>query len=139
MSTYRHSVRAEIPADDLFAFLSEPRNLPRYFPRLTVAEPGGGEEVRVEADLRGRRVAGKAWLHTDAEHRMLCWGAENEDNYHGELHIAARDPGTCEISVILHTERTDGDEVRRGLAETVAAIARTASEDKEVRTGSSPA
>jgi uncharacterized protein YndB with AHSA1/START domain len=131
MSTYRHSMRAEIPADDLFAFLSEPRNLPRYFPQLTVAEPGGGGEVRVEADDRGRHVTGKAWLHTDAEHRTLCWGTETEDNYHGELHIAERDQGTCEISLILHAERTDSDEVRRGLAETVAAIVCTASEDKE--------
>lgn len=131
MSTYRHSARAEIPADDLFAFLSEPRNLPRYFPQLTVAEPEGGGDVRVEAELKGRRVAGKAWLHTDAELRTLSWGTENEDNYHGELHIGVLGAERCEITVVLHTERTDGDEVRRGLAETVAAIARTASEDRQ--------
>jgi hypothetical protein len=131
MPTYRHSARAEIPAADLFAFLSEPRNLPRYFPRLTVAEPASGDEVRVEAGLEGRPVAGKAWLHTDPQFRTLCWGTENEGNYHGELHIGASDDESCEITVILHTERTDGDEMRRDLAETVAAIARTASEDRQ--------
>ncbi|HEV7979239.1 SRPBCC family protein [Amycolatopsis sp.] len=131
MPTYRHSARADIPADDLFAFLSEARNLPRYFPRLAVAEPGGGDEVRVEAELEARRGPGRAWLHTDAQLRTLSWGTENEDDYHGELHIGASDAESCEITVILHTERTDGDEVRRGLAETVAAIARTASEDRQ--------
>jgi hypothetical protein len=131
MPTYRHSARADIPADELFAFLSEPRNLPRYFPQLTVAEPASEDEVRFEAGLQGRRVAGKAWLHTDPRFRTLSWGTENEDNYHGELHIGASAAGSCEITVILHTERIDGDEMRRGLAETVAAIARTASEDRQ--------
>lgn len=131
MPTYRHSARAEIPAVDLFAFLSEPRNLPQYFPQLTVAEPATGDEVRLEAGLQGRRVAGKAWLHTDAQFRTLSWGTENEDNHHGELHIGARGADSCEITAILHTERTDGEEMRRGLAETVAEIARTASRDRQ--------
>src|SRR3979490_811253 len=90
MSTYRHSAVADIPADEMFAFLSDPRNLPRYFPQLTVAEPAGGAgggEVRIEADVQGRRVTGEAWLHTNDAHRTLAWGSKNEDNYHGELRI----------------------------------------------------
>jgi hypothetical protein len=131
MSTYRHSAVADIPADEMFAFLSDPRNLPRYFPQLTVAEPAGGGEVRVEADVQGRRVTGEAWLHTDDAHRTLAWGSENEDNYHGELRITERDPGTCEIAVVLHTDRADGEEVQRVLERTVAALAHTASADTD--------
>lgn len=115
----------------MFAFLSDPRNLPRYFPQLTVAEPAGGGEVRIEADVQGRRVTGEAWLHTDDAHRTLAWGSENEDNYHGELRITERDPGTCEIAVVLHTDRADGEQVQRVLERTVAALAHTASADTD--------
>ena len=41
MTEYRHSATADIPADELFAFLSHPENLPRYFPEMKVAEPKG--------------------------------------------------------------------------------------------------
>ena len=44
-------------ADDvLFAFLSDVHNLPKYFARMTSAEPGEGNEVRTTAALPdGRR------------------------------------------------------------------------------------
>jgi ribosome-associated toxin RatA of RatAB toxin-antitoxin module len=132
MSIYRHSAVAAVPADEMFAFLRDPRNLPRYFPQLTIAEPVGGGEVRVEADVRVRRATAEAWLCTDAAHRSLAWGSENsenEDNYHGELRITERDPGTCEIAVVLHTERADGAEVQRALERTVAILAQTVSAD----------
>jgi hypothetical protein len=133
MSTIRHSAQAGIPADELFAFLSDPRHLPRYFPQVIVAEPNGDGEVQVEAAVQGRLVAGKAWLHADETTRTLFWGTENKDNYHGELHIDAGDtPGACAITVVLHTESPDDDEVRRGLEETVERIARTATADSGI-------
>jgi uncharacterized protein YndB with AHSA1/START domain len=129
MATFRHAAVADVPADDLFAFLRDPRNLPRYFPQMTVAEPKGGHGLHVEAEVKGRHVAGEAWLHTDAAHRKLSWGAESEADYHGELQITEREPGTSEVSVVLHTERTDSDEVQRGLEETVAALTHAAAAD----------
>jgi hypothetical protein len=126
MSTYRHSAVVDVPADEMFAYLSDPGNLPRYFPQLTVAEAVGGGKVR------GRRATGKAWLCTDAAHRSLAWSSENsenEDNYHGELRITECAPGTCEIAVVLHTERAEGAEVQRALERTVSALAQTASAD----------
>jgi hypothetical protein len=140
MPTFRHTARAGIPADHLFAFLSDPRHLPYYFPQMIVAEPEGDGLVRVEADVQGGRVEGKAWLHSDEINRTLFWGTENEANYHGELHIGdGLDAGSCEITVVLYTELTDGDEVRRAIEETVARIARTASAESEIGDGSVPA
>ncbi|MEJ2854521.1 MULTISPECIES: hypothetical protein [unclassified Saccharothrix] len=39
MTSYAHRVTVDLPADDLFGFLSQPETLPRYFPALTEVEP----------------------------------------------------------------------------------------------------
>ncbi|GAB3144665.1 SRPBCC family protein [Amycolatopsis sp. NPDC004378] len=133
MTQYHHTATADIPADELFAFLSHPENLPRYFPEMKVAQPRGGESVHVEAEVHGERVAGEAWLHTDAANRTLSWGAEGPDDYHGELRIADKGPATSEITVALHSVReADGDEVQQGLERTVAAMTHAATADADV-------
>ena len=134
MTEYRHSVTADIPADELFAFLSHPENLPRYFPEMKVAEPKGGDSVHVEAEVHGERVASEAWLHTDPSTRSLTWGAEGPDDYHGELRIRDDGPASSEITVTLHSVReADGDEVQQGLERTVAAMTHAVAADADVK------
>jgi len=133
MTEYRHTATADIPADELFAFLSHPENLPRYFPEMKVAEPRGGDTMHVEAEVHGERVASEAWLHTDEGTRSLKWGAEGPDDYHGELRIAEAGPASSEITVTLHSVReAEGGEVQRGLEETIAAMTHAATSDADV-------
>lgn len=61
MAEYERSATVRAPADALFAFLSDVRNLPRYFSRMVAAGPGRGAEVQTEAVLPdGTQVAGRA-------------------------------------------------------------------------------
>ncbi|HUQ54987.1 SRPBCC family protein [Lentzea sp.] len=130
MATYTHTAEADIPADTLFGFLADPTNLPRYFPQMTAAEPGGGEQVHVEAEVHGHHVEGEAWVRPDTERRTLEWGAEGPDDYHGELQIEEVAPGRSRITVSLHSVReASGDEVQRGLEQTVAVLTQTAAAD----------
>ncbi|WP_215543948.1 SRPBCC family protein [Amycolatopsis sp. CA-230715] len=131
MGTYRHTATADLPADDVFAYLRDPRNLPRFFPQMTEAEPTGGGEAHVEADVGGKHVEGEAWLRADEARRRLEWGADDDD-YHGELEVAESSPGSCEITVVLHTERAEGGEIQRALEETVAALTHTAVAETDV-------
>lgn len=131
MTTYTHTADADVSADILFRYLSDPRNLPRYFPQMTAAEPEGGESVHVEAEIHGHHVAGEAWVRPDAGARRLEWGAEGPDDYHGELDIAELSPGRSRVTVSLHSVReANGDEVREGLEQTVATLVRTAAADE---------
>lgn len=130
MTTYTHSASADVPADTLFGFLADPRNLPRYFPKLTSAEPEGGESVHVAAEVHGRHVESEAWVRPDASARTLEWGAEGPDDYHGELRIEELAAGRSRITVSLHSVReAEGGEVQTGLEETVAALAQAAAAD----------
>ena len=130
MTTYTHSAEADLAADTLFRFLADPRNLPRYFPQMTTAEPEGGETVHVEADVHGQHVEGEAWVRPDEQARRLEWGAEGPDDYRGELQIDELSPDRSRITVSLHSVRdAEGDEVQAGLERTVAELARTAAAD----------
>ncbi|MFL6119526.1 SRPBCC family protein [Actinophytocola sp.] len=130
MTTYTHTADADVSADVLFRFLADPRNLPRYFPQMTAAEPEGGESVHVEAEVHGHHVDGEAWVRPDESARRLAWGAEGPDDYHGELQIDEAGAGRSRITVALHSVReTAGDEVQKGLEQTVAALAQAATAD----------
>lgn len=130
MAIYTHSAEADVPADVLFRFLADPRNLPRYFPQMTAAEPSGGETVHVEAEVHGDHVEGQAWVRPDESARRLEWGAEGPDDYRGELQVDELEPGRSRITVTLHSVRkADGGEVQEELEQTVAALAQAAAAD----------
>lgn len=132
MTTYTHTAEADVPAGQLFRFLAEPQNLPRYFPQMTAAEPEGGETVHVEADVHGHHVEGEAWLRADETARTLAWGAEGPDDYHGELKIDEVEPGRSRITVTLHSVREAGSgEVQEGLEHTMATLAQAAAADSD--------
>jgi hypothetical protein len=75
MGDYSGSADAGAPAGQLFGYLSEVSNLPRYITAMTSAEPAGQDAVHVVADVDGDR-------------RHLEWESKGPDNYHGYRGIA---------------------------------------------------
>ncbi|MEV0074235.1 MULTISPECIES: SRPBCC family protein [unclassified Amycolatopsis] len=133
MADYHHSASVELPADELFAYLREPRNLPHYFTQMQEAEPQGGEAVHVEAEIHGEHIEGEAWLKVDEANRTLSWGSQGPHDYQGELSIADAGPAASRVEVTLRSVREgSGEEIQRGLEETVAALAYTAVADSDV-------
>ena len=53
--------RIEVPADDLFRYLSQVSNLPEYFPKMTSA-------TSVDD---GTQVEGEAWFRVDHDARSI--------------------------------------------------------------------
>ena len=122
-----HSGSADVgaPAGQLFGYLSEVSNLPRYFTAMTSAEPAGQDEVHVVADVDGVTREGDAWFRVDRERRHLEWGSEGPDNYHGYLDVTGGG-AMASVTVFLHTERVDSGDIDRGIAGTLAEIKRLA-------------
>ena len=130
MTTYTYTAEADLAADTLFGFLADPRNLPRYFPQMTSAEPEGGETVHVEADVHGHHVEADAWVRPDERARRLEWGAEGPDDYRGELQVEEVAPDRSRITIALHSVRVaESGEVQADLERTVAALPRAATAD----------
>ncbi|MDQ0377847.1 SRPBCC family protein [Amycolatopsis thermophila] len=100
MGTFRYSATADLPADEAFAFISDAPNLPRFLPQKLA----------------------EGWLRADAANRELAWGTESDGDDCGELHVIERGPAQCEITIKLHTDRTDEDQVRTEMEQAVAAL-----------------
>jgi uncharacterized membrane protein len=124
MGTYEQSIAVAVPPSRLYAYLSDVDNLPEYMPRITQARAvDDGEAVDVTARIEPegeepRTVHGEAWLRVREEGRSLEWGSQGPNDYHGELEVDAADDGST-LTVRLHTERTEGDQVDAALREVV--------------------
>ena len=90
MADFQGTTTVDAADDVLFAFLSDVHNLPKYFARMTSAEPGEGNEVHTTAALPdGSQVEGTAWFEVTDDSRHIAWGAEGETSYHGHLDVRA--------------------------------------------------
>ena len=109
MADFEKSGSVQAPATQLFEFLSDVRNLPRYFSRMTSAEPAEGDAVHVEAVIPGgRHEEGEAWFRVDEDARRIRWGSEGPKDYHGELRVDGDDTVST-VTISLHTDASGGD------------------------------
>ncbi|MFI5865074.1 SRPBCC family protein [Streptomyces sp. NPDC051546] len=128
MGDYDTSITVAVPAATLFSYLADVQNLPFYMPRLTSAKPHGGDKVTVTAHIEPpgepeQDVKSEAWIHVLEEGKSLEWGAAGPHDYRGRLHVAAGDDAHhSRLSVELHTERVEGQQVDEGLAEALEGI-----------------
>ncbi len=118
MADYEANIELGADPDEVFHYLSDVANLPRYFERMTSAEAGDGDEVHVQADLGDRTVEGDAWFKVNNAERSLSWGSEGPNDYHGELRVSDSGMGS-EVSVVLSTARAAGPEIQHGLEQTL--------------------
>ena len=134
MGDYEKSTTIAIAPAELFGYLSDVRNLPAYMPRLTSARPQPDGTVDVTAHINPadgpeRDVEGEAWVKVKEEGRTLQWGAAGPHDYHGELDVdPGGEDGTSTLTVRLHTERAEGEDIDRGVQETVDGIKRAVEE-----------
>jgi uncharacterized membrane protein len=132
MGDHQKSITVDVPPAQLFAYLADVRNLPKYMPRLTSATPTDGDKVEVTAHIDPqngpeRDVEGEAWVHVIEEGKSLEWSAAGPHDYHGRLHVGPGNvDGNAVLTVELHTERTEGDQIDDGLADTLTGIKRAA-------------
>jgi hypothetical protein len=130
MAEYERSQRVEAPAGAVFDFLADVGNLPRYFERMTAAEPAPGEAVRVRAEVDEQVYEGEAWFRVDREARRLEWGSEGPNDYHGWLEVSEGEGGRSTVAVHVSTERVEDrpDEINQGIDRTLGNVRRLVEE-----------
>jgi uncharacterized protein YndB with AHSA1/START domain len=124
MADYERTVGLSAPADEAFACLADPANMPRYVAMMTTATPKGGDTVHVAADVQGRHEEGDAHVQADARRRRLEWGGEGEGAYRGWLEVVDADGGSS-VTVQIHTEHDGPDDeglINRAFDETMERI-----------------
>lgn len=132
MADYEKTTTVRLAPEDLFAYLSDIENLPRYMPFLERARPLGGDRVQVTAKGDpgadagpSAEVTSEAWMRVVRDARKLAWGAPGADDYSGELDVDAGDePGESRLTVRLHTGRDAHDDIERGITTTLEGLKR---------------
>lgn len=118
MGDYEQFRDVNAPAQALFDYLADVRNMPTYFSSMTSAEPAEGEAVQVTAVVDGKEREGEAWLKIDRDRMHLDWGSEGPNNYHGRLDVTG-DDAASRVSVALHTDNVEDQRIGQGLTETL--------------------
>ncbi|AKT50668.1 SRPBCC family protein [Arsenicicoccus sp. oral taxon 190] len=125
MTTYESTTTIDVPAAELFAYLSDVDNLPTYFPRVTSAKRTEGDKVtvtaRIEHDGEQRDVEGEAWIKVEQADKTLTWGSQGPNNYTGQVDLDPIDDSSCSATVRISTDR-QGDRIQDGVDEAVAGI-----------------
>ena len=109
MQEYEQSQTIAAPANEVFAWVSDVENLPRYLPPIKDAgiegpasEGSPGERVKMHVEIPGRReFESEGYFDVDAEARTMRWGAETARDYSGRLTVAEAGDGQCEVTVHL--------------------------------------
>ncbi|WP_431219358.1 SRPBCC family protein [Leifsonia xyli] len=123
MPTYTATRPLEGDADEYFDYISDPENLPAYFPRVTEAHelPDGKVETtaHVDADRDGKdeTVTSEAEFDVDRAAREVTWSAPGPHDYHGSLRLT--DDG---VELTIHTTH-EFDGMQQALDGSLAKIA----------------
>jgi uncharacterized membrane protein len=126
MSEFEEAIHIEAPAEEVFDFVSDVQNLPKYLPTVRRAAPQLGDRVEVEGTAAGRHYLSDGDFRVDHGKRCMQWGSDGENQYRGWMVVGGRN-GTCEVKVHLSfTPRPD---------QAAAYEAQTGDRDRTIREG----
>ena len=109
MQEYEQSKAVAAPANEVFAWVSDVENLPKYLPPIKDAGIEGaaaagspGERVKMTVGIPDRgEFESEGYFDVDAEARTMRWGAETDRDYSGWLTVAEAGDGQSEVTVHL--------------------------------------
>ena len=138
MQEYERTQDISAPANEVFAWVSDVANLPKYLPPIKEAElKGGGDRLWLRGEIPDRgEFENEGYFRVNEEERRMEWGAEVSRDYSGELEVAEAGDGECEVTVrlrfgphsvegdIQEESDEDRDPLAEGVEETLESIRR---------------
>jgi ribosome-associated toxin RatA of RatAB toxin-antitoxin module len=106
---YEQSQTVAAPANEVFAWVSDVENLPKYLPPIKDAGIEGpaegdnpGEKVKMHVEIPDRgEFESEGYFDVDANARTMRWGAESDRDYSGRLEVSEAGDGQSEVTVHL--------------------------------------
>lgn len=98
MAEYERSRMIQASPEDVFAFVSDARNLPSILPTVESVQPEAGDRVEVHGEVRGAQYQDEGWFRVDPNRHRVEWGADEHD-YSGWMTVTDADGGS---EVVTH-------------------------------------
>ena len=111
MKEYEQTQTIDAPAEEVFVWLSDVNNLPKYLPPVVdvsvegpSAEGVPGQRIRatLEYPEGGSTFDSESYLAVDEGRKRMEWGAEVERDYSGWLEVADAVDGQSQVTVHLN-------------------------------------
>jgi ribosome-associated toxin RatA of RatAB toxin-antitoxin module len=128
---FEESRTIEAPAEQVFAFVANVSNLPKYIPTTKQAMPDGEDRVRVQGEAAGHRYDSDGFLRADEDSMTMEWGAD-EHYYAGQMQIQPAGADRCNVTVRLNFRERPKDsrpsggpsdaDIREGLQKALVSI-----------------
>lgn len=100
MPEYEQSIMIDASADEVFDFVSNLSNLPKYLPTLHHAEPQGNDRVRVKGEVGPHDYDSAGYFRVDPAEYFMEWCADTDRHYSGWLEVQEIDD-ISEVTVHL--------------------------------------
>jgi uncharacterized membrane protein len=100
MASYQESMSISASADQVFDFIADIRNLPKYIPTTKSAQPDdeGGERVQLQGEAKGHKYNADGYLRADRQNYRLEWGAD-ERYYSGHMEVQSKGNNQSQVTV----------------------------------------
>lgn len=107
---FDHSTTINASPDEVYAFMSQVENLPKYLPTTHAAQPQEGERVRVQGEAQGHEYDADGFFRKDEANHRIEWGAD-EQYYSGHLEVTGQGDGS---SMSVHLSFSGGPPAGEG-------------------------
>lgn len=105
MAEFEHSMTMRASADQVFDFVADVGNMPKYLPTTKSAQPQGEDRVRVQGEAQGHTYDSDGYVRRVPDRQRLEWGAD-EGYYSGWLEANDRGQGQTEVKVHISLRGT---------------------------------
>jgi hypothetical protein len=99
MGEYTGRIEIARPPTEVFAFVADLRNMPRYLPTVTRVGPQGHhdqhDDVAVEGEADGHQYRNDGWVKAEPEARRMRWGSHTLQDYGGSLTVTEATGGSA--------------------------------------------
>ena len=111
---FEQSITVAAPADGIFDFVSDVKNVPQYLPTVKNAQPQQGERIRTQGQVGERSYDSDGHFRVDKQTRRIEWGSDGENDYNGWLQVQG---GGSQSQVTVHIHFAPKPEIVQHMVE----------------------
>ncbi len=99
---FEQSIAVAAPAEGIFNFISDVKNVPQYLPTVKNAEPQAGERIRTQGQAGERTYDSDGHFRVNKQAHRIEWGSDGENDYGGWLEVQGDGESRSQVKVHIH-------------------------------------
>ena len=97
---FESTKRIQASPDDVYAWVSDVQNLPKYLPTTSEAHMASGDKVHVEGEAKGHQYASEGFFRKNENEKRMEWSSDGDFKYSGWLQV--KEAGDQQSDVTVH-------------------------------------